>query len=688
MSTSRRASVSSHRTTGRTLSLKDLPESEQKKVSDLIDKVASLELDLQESNDRIVAADLKYAEDAKNASIRLDETEKMNNANVQRLTEVISALENQRVNAFELLQNYQKRIEQMAITLRKYERDEIGGEKKKALLTRVKTYEDLVESQKLSVQMLEKEKTSILETHQSEMMIIQKIGEEKDADIENKRNLLDNAQKRCTAIETACARLTKQITEMHRKDSVKTAEIEALKKLLADKLTIPAIVAHQRAERKAAKDSGENGHSQHSPKNNKSYRKKKVSPSPSPTKRNNDSFLESNGAAVNDIIATHHVMRTSLSEMEAKNKDYSIKTNTKVPKSPSGWDEAIEAIGIMGKSSKNDKNVKSKFKAGHLSPKRRIEQARIRDSHPELLCEDSEHRGSKDKDSNVHENHTQYEEAHRRRIQTEEQNNHHWHDFHKPGEPHHLKATVASESSAVPLAQKEKVHARIEAEENERIYRHSFSQSPGASARSKASRARSETRKTTTSATIKRESSTRSASKRYTNVDTSTDLSTMSAPSSRQKSKLRSRTVGTNTSAVKARKSLMEEKPTIASQASRSDNVRKEASLRREQELKEERKHQVLANQRRLARARNAALRKWDDVDIMKSLDKFPENRSKDRSISRTRKKAVARDFPKSKEDSRNSLKKSSRPSLDVDIGKNRDYDDALLFDVIASIEA
>jgi hypothetical protein len=210
--------------------LKDLGELDLKKYDDAITKALKLEEE---------KADLNEECDTKDSEItrlqqQYEEEAGSNRANVNRLTDIISALEEQRIESFELLQTYQQRIVQLSDVIRKYEKDEMGGERKKVMIANISSLEDLVQSQKETIAVLNSDRSSLQDAHKEELGVLQHLCDQKMKDVEGKREALDKADKRSAAIEMACARLTKQITEMHRKDGVKTAEIEALKKLLTD----------------------------------------------------------------------------------------------------------------------------------------------------------------------------------------------------------------------------------------------------------------------------------------------------------------------------------------------------------------------------------------------------------------------------------------------------------------------
>ena len=210
--------------------LKDLCEEDRLKYDAALESTMKLEEE---------KADLNEQCDAKDAEIihfqqRYEEEVSANLVNVKRLTDIISALEGQRTEAFELLQTYQKRIEQLSDVIRKYEKDEMGGERKKVMLSNIASLEALVENQKGTIESLNEDRSSLIEAHKNELGVLQHLCEQKMKDVEAKRTSLEKAEKRSAAVEMACARLTKQITEMHRKDGVKTAEIEALKKLLSE----------------------------------------------------------------------------------------------------------------------------------------------------------------------------------------------------------------------------------------------------------------------------------------------------------------------------------------------------------------------------------------------------------------------------------------------------------------------
>lgn len=235
------ASERSHRATGagarkaghghktaHTATVKDLCEEDRHKYDTALEKVLKLEEEKADLNEQCDAKDneiIHYQQ-------RFEEEISSNQVNVKRLTDIISALEGQRTEAFELLQTYQKRIEQLSEVIRKYEKDEMGGERKKVMIANIASLEDLVANQKETIESLTEDRSSLVDAHKDELGVLQHLCDQKMKDVESKREGLEKAEKRCAAVEMACARLTKQITEMHRKDGVKTAEIEALKKLL------------------------------------------------------------------------------------------------------------------------------------------------------------------------------------------------------------------------------------------------------------------------------------------------------------------------------------------------------------------------------------------------------------------------------------------------------------------------
>ena len=214
--------------------VKDLHDEERKKYDDAIQSALRLEEEKQDLNEQCDAKD----EQITHFQRQFEEEMEKGSANAARLTEIITALEDQRVEAFELLQVYQQRIEQLSETIRKYEKDEMGGERKKTMLASIASLEELVASQKGTIQSQDSDRASLLESHKGELGVLQNLVDERNKEVEEKRAALDRSEKRCAAVEMACARLTKQITDMHRRDGVKSAEIDALKKLLTDRVIV------------------------------------------------------------------------------------------------------------------------------------------------------------------------------------------------------------------------------------------------------------------------------------------------------------------------------------------------------------------------------------------------------------------------------------------------------------------
>ena len=225
------------------LTIADLPEEERSKVSRLVEKLVSLGTEHQTAIDKLALVEKQYVEDRAASEKRFGDESASNAGDIQRLNEVVGALEQQRSSAFELLGKYQTRLQQMGETLKEREKDEISGERKAALLSNLSSLEDIVANQKMMIESFQNERASVEEAHKLALSINKEALDRKDAEAERNTHVVSKAEKRVSAIETACSRLTKQITDMHRKDSVKQAEIDALKRLLTERTTILAATA-------------------------------------------------------------------------------------------------------------------------------------------------------------------------------------------------------------------------------------------------------------------------------------------------------------------------------------------------------------------------------------------------------------------------------------------------------------
>jgi hypothetical protein len=224
------------------LTIADLPEGERNKVSRLVERLVTLGTEHQETVDKYSALEAKSIEDAAYSQQEITILKESHSADISRLNEVLTTLEEQRSDAFHMLSQYQEKMEQMAIVVRKKEADEISGERRIALFANIANLEKIVENQKIMINNFNNEREANEKSNQRNIDILNN----------NKKNLLlDNNklkdtiiknEKRSNAIEMACSRLTKQITEMTRRDNFKSSEISALKSLLISKSTATVIV--------------------------------------------------------------------------------------------------------------------------------------------------------------------------------------------------------------------------------------------------------------------------------------------------------------------------------------------------------------------------------------------------------------------------------------------------------------
>ena len=154
------------RRSGKAARIADLHEEERKKYDDAIQSVLRLEEEKADLNEQCDAKD----EQITHFQHQYEEELEKSSANATRLTEIITALEDQRVEAFELLQVYQQRIEQLSETIRKYEKDEMGGERKKTMLASIASLEELVESQKSTIQSQSSDRAALVESHKGNLV--------------------------------------------------------------------------------------------------------------------------------------------------------------------------------------------------------------------------------------------------------------------------------------------------------------------------------------------------------------------------------------------------------------------------------------------------------------------------------------------------------------------------------------
>lgn len=210
------------------LTIADLPDAERAKVSRLVERLVTLGKEHQETVDKLASLQVKSEKDSADAQGR-------NEADVERLTAVITAIEAQRASAFKMLMQYQLRLEQLAGLMKKMEADSISGDRKVAFVANMKQLENIVENQKTMIISFQKERTNTANSHQQELELANEKIKRSEKEVRKQMDMMLRAERRTSAIEMACSRLTKQITEMTRRDSSKQAEIDALKRLLAER---------------------------------------------------------------------------------------------------------------------------------------------------------------------------------------------------------------------------------------------------------------------------------------------------------------------------------------------------------------------------------------------------------------------------------------------------------------------
>ena len=218
------------------LTLSDLPESERSKVSRLAERLVALGTEHQELVEKYAVLESKCKLEATTTSDAISQLKDSSAADIERLTNVISAIDEQRTSAFEMLAQYQERVEQMSEAMRKKEADSISGERKSAILANVQQLESVVENQKSTIASLQKDRDSAEESHKQQLASAAEKVKRFEADVSKKQDQLSKGERRAAAIEMACSRLTKQIKDMTRRDTVKQAEIDALKSLLTARM--------------------------------------------------------------------------------------------------------------------------------------------------------------------------------------------------------------------------------------------------------------------------------------------------------------------------------------------------------------------------------------------------------------------------------------------------------------------
>jgi hypothetical protein len=237
---------------GSNLTIADLPEVERDKVSRLVERLVTLGTEHQDTVDKLAALEAKCIDDAESAQKAIDDVRFSSAKDVQRLNDVVSALEDQRSSAFNMLGKYQIRLEQMAELVRKKEADEISGERRIALFANLAQLEAVVENQKSMIDSFQNDRENLEKTHQEALYLASQALSRQENETKKKSELILKSDKRCSAIEMACSRLTKQITEMTRRDTVKQAEIDALKRLLTERVVplppAPVVTSHTSTE--------------------------------------------------------------------------------------------------------------------------------------------------------------------------------------------------------------------------------------------------------------------------------------------------------------------------------------------------------------------------------------------------------------------------------------------------------
>jgi len=259
------------------ITISDLPEAERSKVSRLVERLVTLGTEHQDAVDKLSGLEAQSKTDEEAHTAQLDDLRFGNATDVQRLNDVVAAVEGQRTSAFEMLTQYQTRLEEMAQVLRNKEEDEISGERKQALFANLSQLENVVESQKRSIESFERERQSTEQAHETALKMAADNLNLQERETKKKTELVGRADKRCAAIEMACSRLTKQITEMTRRDSVKQAEIDALKMLLAERAA-PAAAPVAAPVAAAAPAPAETPSDSAKPKQSKSARQHQHSP--------------------------------------------------------------------------------------------------------------------------------------------------------------------------------------------------------------------------------------------------------------------------------------------------------------------------------------------------------------------------------------------------------------------------
>jgi len=209
------------------LTIADLPEVERAKVSRLVERLVTLGKEHEETVGKLAALQASSKKDSIDAQGR-------NEADVERLTAVITAIEAQRTSAFKMLMQYQLRIEQLTVLMKQMDEDSISGDRKVAFLANMRQLENIVENQKTMIIGFQRERTNTENSHKQELVLAHESIKRSEAEARKQMDMMLRAERRTSAIEMACSRLTKQITEMTRRDSFKQAEIDALKRLLTE----------------------------------------------------------------------------------------------------------------------------------------------------------------------------------------------------------------------------------------------------------------------------------------------------------------------------------------------------------------------------------------------------------------------------------------------------------------------
>jgi len=218
------------------LTLQDLGEEEKAKVQRLVEKLVGLSREHEEVVSALSTERARHAEEIDTANRRLDDELYAHESKLREQSASMVSLQEQRSEALRLLRVYQARIEQMHQALMEQQDKQLHVSKeleaRKDTCSRVPLLEasvvqleQLVDSQKKSIESLESTGKNSSESHKAQLLLLEKRYQEALEQVANQKEMASKANTRCLGLETACSGLTKQITLLNKGSKEKDEQI-------------------------------------------------------------------------------------------------------------------------------------------------------------------------------------------------------------------------------------------------------------------------------------------------------------------------------------------------------------------------------------------------------------------------------------------------------------------------------